>query len=113
MSAPEAAEVLRCDLCGQRCTDVDGGRSWVHLELTREQPVDDLHWWSADFCTQDHAAAWLQRPLPDPFRGAASGEGSTWGDRLAAAGCLGVVTLLAGLLGLGCWTAVQSLLEWL
>ena len=107
VSTPAPAEILTCALCGQACTDVDGGRGWLHLEITREQPVEDLHWWSVDFCSQAHAAEWLQQPMPDPVTGSPSER--TGRDRLADAGCFALFLLLVGLVGLGAWTVVQFL----
>jgi hypothetical protein len=106
VSTPEATGVaITCALCEQRCTEVDGGRGWFHLEVTREEPVDDLHWWEVDFCSQAHAAEWFSRPLPSPSSGSGDVSETTWSDRLAMAGCFAVFVLLAVLSVVGTWTA--------
>lgn len=111
MSTPETTDVLTCALRGQACLGVDGGRGWLHLEVTREEPVDDLHWWEVDFCSQAHAAEWLARPLPSPIRPDGQQPARTAGDRWADAGCLAGFIGLVVLLALGTWTAVRLLLS--
>ena len=110
MSIEKAVVVLPCEVCAQSCTEVDGGRDWIHLEVTRELPVEGAHWLSADFCTQAHAAEWLGRPLPER---AAPGESvpTTWGDRVGAAVGLSVFFGVVGLFGLGTWTAVRFVID--
>lgn len=105
MSTSESpAVVLACAFCGQSCADVDGGRGWFHLEVTREEPVDNLHWWEVDFCSQEHAAAWFARPLPSPLRADGTGPERTAGDRWADAGCFATFASVVGLVGLGAWS---------
>jgi hypothetical protein len=105
VSAPESTSVaLTCAFCGRACVDVDGGRGWFHLEVTREEPVDDLHWWEVDFCSQSHAAEWFARPLPSPVRGDGSPAERTARDRLADAGCFAAVAFVVVVLGAGAWT---------
>ncbi len=112
MSAPESTGVvLTCALCGQRCLDVDRGRGWFHLEVTREEPVDDLHWWEVDFCSQAHAAEWFARPLPSPVRADGQPPGRTAADRWAEAGCFALAALVVVLIGLGAWTAGRLVIE--
>jgi hypothetical protein len=106
VSTEEAVGALTCELCGSPCTDVEGGRDWTHLEVTREQLFEGGHWLSADFCSQAHAAEWLARPLPEQTP---PGEPVpvTWEDRLATAAALSVLLGIAGLFGLGLWTALR------
>ena len=80
MSTEIEAGVLPCEVCGRSCTEVDGGRDWTHLEVTREQPFEGGHWLSADFCTQAHAAEWLGRPLPEPATDAEEPSPTTWAE---------------------------------
>ena len=98
--------VLTCAFCGQVCADVAEGRGWIHLEVTREEPVDDLHWWEVDFCSQAHAAEWLARPLPAPLPHVGQPVRTTR-DRLADAACFAVIALLVALLAVGAWTVAQ------
>ena len=107
VSTEVAVGVVRCEVCGQSCTEVDAGRDWTHLEVTREQPFDGGHWLSADFCTQAHAAEWLGQPLPERGTDEAVPAPTTWADRAAMAGCFSVAAGLAGLIGLGAWTALR------
>ena len=111
MSASESTEstdvVLSCASCGRVCADVDGGRGWFHLEVTREEPVDDLHWWEVDFCSQAHAAEWFAGQLPAPVRAAGEPRPRTAADRWADLGCLSLFILAVFLLGLGVWNVGQ------
>ena len=111
MSTPETTPVLACALCGQPCAYVDGGVGWLHLEVTREEPVEDVHWWEVDFCSQAHAAEWFSRPLPSPLRGDGTRPERTAKDRLIDAGCLAAFVCLVLLLALGTWTAVRLVLS--
>ncbi|MCF6745754.1 hypothetical protein E9529_16020 [Blastococcus sp. KM273128] len=100
---PADASASACAVCGRPWPDEDDGRGWVHLEVTRSDEAEGLRFLDADFCTQQHAAQWLARPLPDPASAAPSA--ATWGDRLAAAWVVLLVVLTAALTGLGLWTA--------
>jgi hypothetical protein len=111
VSTPETTDVLTCALCGRACVEVDGGRGWFHLEVTREEPVDDLHWWEVDFCSQAHAAEWFGRPLPSPIRGDGEPRARTSADRWEDAGCFAVFSVMVVLLLLGTWTAVRLVLS--
>jgi hypothetical protein len=113
VSSSESVDVLLCALCDRPCTEVDGGRDWYHLELTREQPVSGVHWWSVDFCTQGHAAAWLGAPLPAPVTtGDGQAENRTWRDAVLEGVVFSAVSVLTlGLWGLGAWTAVRFLIN--
>jgi hypothetical protein len=110
VSASDSAEIaLTCASCGRQCVEVDGGRGWFHLEVTREEPVDDLHWWEVDFCSQAHAADWFARPLPSPIRETGEPRPRTGADRWADLGCLLTFSLALALIGLGLWTAGRFL----
>jgi hypothetical protein len=105
---PEAP--VRCDLCGRVCEEVDGGRDELRVELTRNDGLKDPLYWVGDFCTQEHAAEWLGRPLPDALTPSAP-QPTTWSDRAAMSGCFLVFVLGVALLVLGLWTAVQVVLD--
>ncbi len=105
MSAPgKPAVFLTCALCARPCLDVDEGRGWIHLEVTCEKPVDDLHRWEVDLCSQAHAAEWLARPLPAPIQHAGRPGERAMVDRLAEAGCFAVLALVVVVLGVGAWS---------
>ncbi len=110
MSAPESTPVLTCSLCGQPCLEVDGGRGWLHLEVTREERVGGEHWWEVDFCSQEHAAEWFARPLPPPA-GAVEPPAGTVGDRLATLGCFAVFALVVVVLAVGTWNVASFVLS--
>lgn len=61
-----AADAAPCTLCGRPWTELDGGSRWLHLEVTHGDHREGLHYLDADFCSQEHAAEWLDRPLPEP-----------------------------------------------
>ncbi|WP_139206352.1 hypothetical protein [Blastococcus sp. DSM 46786] len=108
MPPPDPADAAACATCGRPWTDVDDGRGWVHLEVTRSDEVDGLRFVDADFCSQEHAAQWLARPLPDPAPPAP--YATTWRDHLAVAWVVLLLLLVAALTGLGVWTAGRFLL---
>ncbi|MGY1836917.1 hypothetical protein ACI79P_17635 [Blastococcus sp. SYSU DS0510] len=109
MILPDRDDASACATCGRPWTDVDGGRSWVHLEVTRHDEADEFRFVDADFCTQQHAAQWLARPLPDPTPPAP--HASTWRDRLAAAWIVLLLGLGGALMGLGVWTAGRFVVD--
>lgn len=94
-------ELESCTYCGATVPD-DG---WVGLEVQR--PVDvpgrDDRWVDYDggtFCSQDHAALWLARPLPPPQPPTVlKDESVDW--FIVALGALAVVVL--GLACVGLW----------
>jgi hypothetical protein len=111
VSVSESTESrLTCAACGRVCVEVDDGRGWFHLEITREEPVDDLHWWEVDFCSQSHAADWLAGPLPAPIRSNGEPRPRTTAERVEDAGCLALFVLVVFLIGLGLWTAGRFLI---
>jgi hypothetical protein len=106
----ESVDVLRCDLCGRPCDEVNGGQDELRLELTREDLSGDQLYWVGDFCTQEHAAEWLRRPLPEALS-TPEPVPPTWSDRAALGGCLGLVALAVAIFVLGAWRALQLLLD--
>ncbi|WP_084039297.1 hypothetical protein [Demequina sp. NBRC 110053] len=58
----------RCDYCGKVVSD----RGWIGLEVSRPRVApEEANYPFPDylneiFCSQEHAALWLQQPLPDP-----------------------------------------------
>ncbi|GAA3814228.1 hypothetical protein [Cellulomonas soli] len=56
---------LECTYCGTRMSVHPPG--WCSLDLESDVGPKELHW-RRGFCSQQHAAAWLARPLPAPDR---------------------------------------------
>ncbi len=69
---PTDEDAARCEICHRPWTEVDGGREWIHLDVTRADGAEGYDSLDADFCTQAHAAEWLTRPLPPVIRGPAA-----------------------------------------
>jgi hypothetical protein len=88
---------------------VNGGRRWLHLEVTRHDGADGADYLDENFCSQEHAAEWLQQPLPEPVR--AAPFVMTWRDRFAASGVGLLFGLVAALAVLGLWTAVRFIID--
>ena len=86
-----------------------GGCRWLHLEVTRHDGADGADYLDVDFCSQEHAADWLQRPLPEPVR--AGPFVMTWRDRIAATGVGLLFGVVAALAVLGLWTAVRFMID--
>jgi hypothetical protein len=109
MPTVDAADASDCAVCGQPWTDVDGGSHWLHLEVTRHDDSDRLDFLDADFCSQEHAAEWLRRPLPAPDSGLP--HTVTLRDKLVDTGLALFFVLLVGLAALGLWTAGRFLVD--
>jgi hypothetical protein len=89
--------------------EVDDGIRWLHLEVTRSDDADRLDFLDADFCSQEHAAEWLRRPLPAPASGPP--HTVTLRDKLVDIGLALVFVLIVGLAALGLWTAGRSVVD--
>jgi hypothetical protein len=100
-----------CDLCGRAAPPPHEGGVGVTLELSGR--VHDGEWgdWFVGFCSQEHAAEWLARPLPPPEGAGGPTPSTTWGDRAASAGCALVLLVVVAVLVVGTWTTVRFLLE--
>ncbi|ABS03754.1 hypothetical protein Krad_2273 [Kineococcus radiotolerans SRS30216 = ATCC BAA-149] len=67
-SSPPVDEQALCDLCGQPVSET----AWLGIEVSRPTPATDgeehsfTDYLGGIFCSQDHAAQWLQQPLPAP-----------------------------------------------
>ena len=102
-------ESAPCTLCGRGLSDVAGGADATYLEVGHGEPSA---WFNEVFCTQQHAAEWLSRPLPageppEPVR-----ESSAWRDRLVSAAFAFSVLWGLGLMLLGSYAAVRLLGGW-
>ena len=82
---------------------------WLHLEVTRHDDSDRLDFLDVDFCSQEHAAEWLRRPLPAPASGPL--HPVTLRDKLVDIGLAFVLVLVVGLAALGLWTAGRFLVD--
>lgn len=103
MATVDASDASDCAVCGHPWTDVDGGSTWLHLEVTRHDDSDRLDFLDADFCSQEHAAEWLRRPLPAPATEVL--HTVTFRERLVDVGFALLIGLLLALALLGLWTA--------
>ena len=105
----EVLDSAPCALCGRRLADVDGGVDVTYLEIWHGEPRD---WFDEAFCTQQHAAEWLSRPLPTPDVPEPIAASSGWRDRLVTVAF--AVSLLwgLGLMLLGAYAAVRLLGGW-
>ncbi|MBJ7452747.1 MAG: hypothetical protein JHC71_11780 [Blastococcus sp.] len=103
MPTVDTADASDCAVCGQPWTEVDDGIRWLHLEVTRHDESDRLDFLDADFCSQEHAAEWLRRPLPAPASEPLHTVTSR--DRLVDMGFVLLIGLLIALAVLGLWTA--------
>ena len=102
---------MPCALCGRPWSEVDGGRRWLHLEVTRGDHGDGLDFLDADFCSQEHAAEWLDRPLPEPDPEPTVPQRTSRRDRFATAGVGLSFGAVAGLTVLGSVTAARWVLQ--
>jgi hypothetical protein len=109
MPTVDSGDASDCTVCGQKWTDVDGGRTWLHLEVARHDELDRLDFLDADFCSQEHAAEWLRRPLPAPA--SASLHTVTTRDRLVDIGLALLVGLVVALALLGLWTTGRFVVD--
>jgi hypothetical protein len=87
---------------------VDSGRGWLHLEVTRNDGADGADYLDVDCCSQQHAAEWLQRLLPEPVL--ETSFVMTPRDRLVGAGVGLVLGLAAALAVLGIWTVARLII---
>src|SRR3712207_2893126 len=109
MPTGDSADASDCAVCGQPWTDVDGGSNWLHLEVTRSDELDRPDFLDADFCSQEHAAEWLRRPLPVPA--SAPRYTVSTRDRLVDIGLALLVGLVITLALLGLWTAGRFVVD--
>jgi hypothetical protein len=109
MATVDNADASDCVVCGRPWTEVDDGMGWLHLEVTRHDELDRLDFLDADFCSQQHAAEWLRRPLPAPA--AAPRYTVTTRDRLVDLGLALLVGLVLVLAVLGLWTAGRFVVD--
>ena len=109
MPTVDAADASGCAVCGQPWTDVDAGSNWLHLEVTRHDESDRLGFLDADFCSQEHAAEWLRRPLPVPA--SAPPYTVSTRDRLVDIGLALLVGLVVALALLGLWTTGRFVVD--
>ena len=59
----DPADAATCLQCGRRWNEVDGGRGFLYVEITRGTP-ERQSWLEGAFCAPEHAADWLLVPFP-------------------------------------------------
>ena len=109
MATVDTADASDCAVCGRPWTEVDEGSRWLHLEVTRHDASDCLDFLDVDFCSQEHAAEWLRRPLPAPASEPLHTVTSR--DRLADLGLALVLGLVVAFALLGIWTAGRFVVD--
>lgn len=109
MPTVDPADASDCAVCGRPWTDVDDGADWLHLEVTRHDDLNRLDFLDADFCSQEHAAEWLRRPLPAPASEPL--HTVTRHDRFADMALALFIGLLIALAVLGLWAAGRFVVE--
>jgi hypothetical protein len=100
------AEAEDCAVCGRPRSGVEPKERWLDVDIYRVDDDDLLDERSEGFCSQEHAAEWLLRPLPPVARGRPAHRWG-WRDRLATAGVASVFGLVAATCLLGIVTAVR------
>ena len=109
MPTVDTGDASDCAVCRRPWTDVDDGSNWLHLEVTRHDELNRLDFLDVDFCSQEHAAEWLRRPLPAPASGPL--HTVTTRDRLADIGLALVFALVVALALLGLWTTGRFVVD--
>ncbi len=95
MHIDDPADASRCALCGRRWSEVNDGRDWLNVEIARSDDRNGLDYLAEDFCSQEHAAQWLSRPLP-PVPAPYKPSPVSWKDRVVdAAFGLGLLASVA------------------
>ncbi|WP_203653120.1 hypothetical protein [Demequina activiva] len=99
MTREAEPEERACELCGADAS----GSEWVALEVTRAMRTmdgdEDLAFVDANFCSQEHAARWLARPLPEPE--ALPEYVPSWRDRWVDLGLGAAFVVVIGLASVG------------
>lgn len=101
-----------CAFCGRPVPDL-----WFAIEIQRPTPTTDgrAHeyapvWQNFIFCNQEHAALWMQTPLPELDPIAPEGDEpwrEPWTDRLITPLIVVGFTVAAGLILVGAFTMYQ------
>ena len=100
-----------CDLCGRAVRATSDGPEGMTVEVAGRGPDGEWSFWDGGFCSQEHAADWLARPLPSPPGVADALQQDGWWER-AMPWVFGFCVLWSlALMGVGAWTAVQFLLD--
>ena len=78
-----------CALCGREIGDND---DWWNLEVTGGRPTGAARYWNETFCSQQHGAEWLGRPLPEAER-SNTGITTSWWEPVLTVAVLAFVAL--------------------
>ena len=109
---PETDDQWTCDLCGRVTASPYAGGTGLSLEVNGRGADGEPGDWYVGFCSQEHAAEWLARPLPPaPGTDGTPAPPTTWGERAALTGCALVGLCVLALLLVGAWTVVRFLLD--
>lgn len=108
---PDDLDSAPCALCGRPCAEVNNGADWLNVEVTRSDGHGGFDYLYEDFCTQEHAAQWLARPLPAPVPADMSPH-SSWKDRLISVFIVVALGWGAALMLLGSYALVRLLGGW-
>lgn len=68
-----------CDLCGRSVRTAPDGPGGMIVEVAGRGLDGEWWFWDAGFCSQEHAAQWLGRPLPTPPGVDHALQESSWG----------------------------------
>ena len=96
-------------MCGRARDTVKPRERWLEVEIFRFNDDDVFDEQGEGFCSQEHAAEWMLRPLP-PVSGSRTLPQRGWRDRLAGAAVASAFGLCAAACLLGVVTAVRWLL---
>lgn len=104
------AEGEVCVVCGRSRHGVEPPERWLDVEVFRADEKGVLDEQAGSFCSQEHAAEWLLRPLP-PIPDGRPPPAWGWRDRLVESTVIAGFGLCAALCLLGVATAVHWLIS--
>lgn len=108
-SLSTVTDMAVCTLCGIADTDMPGPSAWLAVEVSGTEDDGTMWWINEYFCSQAHAAEWMQTPItrPEP----SPPYVMTLQDRVLGIGLAGGAGALLGLAGLGALTAGRFLID--
>lgn len=99
-----------CDLCGRSVATTPEGPEGMTVEVAGRGPDGEWSFWDAGFCSQEHAAEWLGRPLPRPHVDDPVPQ-RPWTERAVPVVLVFCLLWSLALMAIGAWTAVQFVLD--
>lgn len=100
-----------CDLCGRAVATTREGPDGMNVEVAGKGPDGEWAFWDATFCSQEHAAEWLGRPLPASPDVDHPVRQESWPERAVSAVVVFCLLWSLGLMVIGAWTAGQFVLD--